>query len=131
MKGLMKTRLVYAEQMRGDERASATNPCWILDLHTEHVDFPDLAQILHIIIALTVTLPYKHSLYVCHLLNLGTAPGAKHIGGKIGFRHADATEAIQLLPEIALPIVTAAKMRVVVSTAIQGGTRQKGDSTDG
>lgn len=80
------------------------------DLHTDHVDFPDLAQILHIIIALTVTLPYKHSLYVCHLLNLGTVPGAKDIGEKIGFRHADASEAIQLLPEIALPAVTAARI---------------------
>ena len=126
MKELIYTRLVYAEQRRGDERASATNPCWILDLHTEHVDFPDLAQILHIIIALMVTLPYEHSLYVCHLLKLGTVPGAKHIGGKIGFRHADATEAIQLFLEIALPVVTSARMRVVVSTAMQSEQGQKG-----
>ena len=126
MKGLIYTRLVYAEQRRGDERASATTSSWILDLHTDHVDFPDLAQILHIIIALTVTSPYEHSLYVCHLLNLGTVPGAKHISGKIGFRHADATEAIQLLPEIALPVVTAARKRVVVSMTIQAEQDQKG-----
>ena len=126
MKGLIYTRLIYAEQRRGDERASVTNTCWVLDLHTDHVDFPDLARLSHIIIALGVTLPYKHSLYVCHLLNLGTVPGAKHIGGKIGFRHADATEAIQLLPEIALPVVTAARMRVVVSTAIQAEQGKKG-----
>lgn len=132
MKDLIYTGLVYAEQRRDDERASVTNLCWVLDLHTEHGDFPDLAQILHIVIALRVTLPYKaQPLYVCHLLNLDTVPGAKHIGGKIGFRHADAPEAIQLPPGIALPLVMAARMRVVVSTAIQAGTRQKGDSTDG
>ena len=73
-----------------------------------------------------VTLPYKHSLHLCHLLNLGTMPGAKHIGGEIGFRHADATEAIQLLPEIALPVVTSARKRVVVSMATQAEQDQKG-----
>ena len=102
---------------------------WIFIPNT--VTFPDLAQILHIVIAVTVTLPCKHSLYVCHLLNLGTVPGAKIIGRKIGFRHVDATEAIQLLPEIALPLVMAARMREVASTAIQSGTRRKGHSPDG
>ena len=70
--------------------------------------FPHFAQILHIIIATLMTLPYKHSLRASDLLNLGTVPSAKHICGKIGFRHGDANEAIQLYSEIALPIVTAA-----------------------
>ena len=47
MKALIYTGLVYAEQRRDDEKASVTNPYWILDLHTEHGDFsrprPDLA----------------------------------------------------------------------------------------
>ena len=55
-----------------------------------------------------MTLPYKHSLRASDLLNLGTVPSAKHICGKIGFRHGDANEAIQLYSEIASPIVTAA-----------------------
>ena len=57
--------------------------------------FPHFAQILHIEIAPMMPFPQKHSLHLGDLLNLGTVPGANHSCGKIGFRHADAIEAVQ------------------------------------
>ena len=70
-----------------------------------------------------MTLPYKHSLRASDLLNLGTVPSAKHICGKIGFRHGDANEAIQLCFRNRITDCHGGYIRAVVSIAIQGGIR--------